>query len=206
VRSAVQGTFQLDDFNTMMIKYRRILTSWLGGTPAGVRAGLTDMLGSPEWMGQIRAIAYQPSNTRSGAITTSGASSIAAPDSIREDIFKAAGVPELFGINLHEYNEFGINSLGSYNSVFGTYAGATAYTGYAGSGTATFSGATEQVVIGLNSALFDLVKLVEEGASGTLEVTADDTFSIRSDKVGWTARQACGYVSLDNRSKVSCIY
>jgi hypothetical protein len=201
------------DFNAMMIKYRRILTSWVGGTPVGVRASLTDLFGSPEWMGQIRAMAYQPSNTRvptagAGAATYLAGAAIPAPDDIRSNIFSAAGIPELFGISLHEYNEFGINSLGSFNSIFGTYAGATAYSGYGdpNSGTATFSGATEQVVVGLNSALFDLVKLVEEGESGTLEVAADDQFTLRSDKVGWTARQKLGFVSLDNRSKVALIY
>lgn len=207
IRAAAQGVFQLADFNALMVKYRRIVSSWVGGTPVGVRASLTDLFGSPEWMGQIRAIAYQPQNTRQ-VVATQGASALGAPDSIRENIFQAAGIPELFGVALHEYNEFGINSLGSFNSIFGTYAGATAYGGYGdpNTGTAAFAGATEQIVVGLNSSMFDLVKLVEEGESGTLEVAADDQFTLRSDKVGWTARQKLGFVSLDNRSKTGLIW
>ncbi len=206
IRAATQGVFQLDDFNSLMIKYRRIVSSWVGGTPVGVRASLTDLLGSPEWMGQIRSIAYQPQNTR-GVPDSAESTVLGAPDSIRESIFKAAGIPELFGITLHEYNEFGLPSVGGvYNTVFGNYAGSTAYSGYGGVGTATFSSTAEQVVVGLNSSMFDLVKLTEEGESGTLEVMADDQFTLRSNKVGWIAHQKCGYVSLDNRSKIVCVF
>jgi hypothetical protein len=211
-RTATAGVFQLDDFNTIMTKYRRIVSSWVGGTPVGVRASISDLLGSPEWMAQIRAIAYQPSNTRvptagAGTATYLAGGAIPAPESIRESIFKAAGNPELFGITLQEYNEFGqyvaATNQGVYNQLFSTYAGSTAYVGFGGSGTATFAPTTEQIVIGLNTAMFDLVRLTEAGDAGTYEVMADDSFTLRSGKVGWLSHIKEGYLSVDNRAKLA---
>lgn len=210
-RSATQGVFQLDDFNTMMTKYRRIVSSWVGGTPVGIKASLSDMLGSPEWISQIRAIAYNPQNTRNGAVNGSNyATSLSAPDSVRESIFAAAGNPEIFGITLHEYNEFGLyiaaTNQGVYNQLFSTYAGSTAYLGYGGSGSASFAPTTEQLVIGLNTAMFDLVRLSETGEAGTYEVQADDSFTLRSGKVGWTSHIREGYLSVDNRAKLGMVF
>lgn len=208
-RAATAGVFQLDDFNQMLTKYRRIVSSWVGGTPAGIRASLTDLLGSPEWMAQIRSIAYQPQNTRA-VPDTAESTVLAAPESIRESIWKSAGLPTLFDINLHEYNEFGqyiaATNQGVYNQLFSTYAGATAYAGYGGSGTATFSPTTEQIVVGLNSTMFDLVRLSETGEDGTYTVMADDSFTLRSGKVGWTSHIREGYISVDNRAKIGWIF
>lgn len=204
VRSATAGVFQLDDFNTMMTKYRRIVSSWVGGTPIGIRASLSDMIGSPEWMAQIRSIAYQPQNTRNGATTTSGASSIAAPESIREEIFRSAGMTSIFDVDLHEFNEMGVGQ--SYNTVFANYATGT-YIGNGGTGSATFNSATEQVVIGLNSGFYDLVRLrmLDENAD-QWTLTADDQYSLREDKVGWVGELQEGYFSADGRGKMGLIW
>lgn len=208
-RSATQGVFQLDDFNQIMTKYRRIVSSWVGGTPIGVKASISDLLGSPEWMAQIRSIAYQPQNTR-GVPNSDESTVLGAPESVRESIFKAAGNPELFGITLQEYNEFGqyvaATNQGVYNQLFSTYAGATAYAGYGGSGTAVFSPTTEQLVVGLNTAMFDLVRLTETGEAGTYEVMADDSFTLRSGKVGWTSHIREGFLSCDSRAKMGWIW
>ncbi len=208
-RTATAGVFQLDDFNTILTKYRRIVSSWVGGTPVGIKASISDLLGSPEWMAQIRSIAYQPQNTR-GVPDSQESTVLGAPDSIRESIFKAAGNPELFGITLQEYNEFGqyvaATNQGVYNQLFSTYAGATAYAGYAGSGSAVFAPTTEQLVVGLNTAMFDLVRLSETGESGTYEVQADDSFTLRSGKVGWTSHIREGFLSVDNRAKLGIVF
>ncbi len=208
-RANTQGVFQLDDFNQILTKYRRIVSSWVGGTPVGIRASISDLLGSPEWIAQIRAIAYNPQNTR-GVPDSAESTVLGAPDSLRESIFKAAGNPELFGITLQEYNEFGLyvaaTNQGVYNQLFSTYAGSNAYAGYGGVGTATFAPTTEQLVIGLNTAMFDLVRLSETGESGTYEVQADDSFTLRSGKVGWTSHIREGYLSVDNRAKLGWIW
>lgn len=202
-RAASAGVFQLDDFNTMMIGYDRTTASWVGGTPVNDQRALTDMLGSPEWMGQIRAIAYQPSNTRQGAVTTQGGSSIAAPESVREEIFRGAGIPTLYDVNLHKVYEMGTSR--PYNAVFSTAIGATALpgfgTGFGGGSTSTFSSSTEQIVVGLNAEMFDLARLRMVEDNSEFALVNDDTFTVRSDKLGFYGTLTEGYVSVDGRAK-----
>lgn len=203
-RTATQGVFQMDDFNTIMYKYRRIANSWVGGTPMGINPEITDLFGSPEWMAQIRSIAYQPVNTRNGATTSSGASSLAATDEVRNRIFNSAGLPSLFDVDLHQYNELGVGQI--YNNVFATYATGT-YTGYAQSGTATFNSATEQAVVGLNLDWQDLISLTQTDLGGSeWSLQADDQFPNRADKIGWYGSQSAGYVSVDNRGHLVVLY
>ncbi len=211
VRTNTADVFTIDDFNTIMTKYRRIVPSWVGGTPVGARPNITDLAGSPEWMGQIRSIAYQPVNTRNGAQTIAGtptnsyggASSLAATDEVRNKIFNSAGLPNIFDVDLHEYNELGVGQI--YNSVFGTYATGT-YIGNGGVGSATFASATEEVIVGLNLDWFDLIQLTQTDAGGSeWSLSADDQFPNRADKVGWYGALNQGYVSVDNRGKLAII-
>lgn len=203
-RTQAAGVFSIDDFNTFMTKYRRIVSSWVGGTPVGVNSKITDLFGSPEWMAQIRSIAYQPVNTRSGATATSGATSLAATDEVRNKIFNSAGLPSLFDVNLHEYNELGVGQI--YNNVFASYATGT-YAGYAGSGSAAFNSTTEQVVIGLNLDWQSLISLTQEDLGGAQwSLSADDQFPNRADLIGWYGSKSTGYLSVDNRDKLAVIW
>lgn len=203
VRSATAGVFQLDDFNTMMIKYRRMISSWLGGTPGIARPNLTDLCGSPEWMGQLRSIAYQPQNTR-GVPNSDESTALAAPDAVRNDVFNKAGIPSMFGIDFHEFNELGVGQI--YNNLFATYATGT-YVGNGGVGSTTFNSASEQVVIGLNLDWFDLVSLTQTDEAGSeWSLIADDQYPLRSDKIGWYGSKNSGYVSVDNRGKLGLVY
>lgn len=203
-RSATAGVFQMDDFNTIITKYRRIVPSWVGGTPIGTRPSITDLCGSPEWLGFVRSIAYQPVNTRNGATTTSGASSLAATDEVRNKIYNSGGLPNLFDVDLHEFNELGVGQI--YNNLFATYATGT-YTGNGGVSTATFNSATEQVVIGLNLDWFDLVSLSQTDEAGAeWSLIADDQYPLRSDKVGWYGSVNQGFISVDARGKLGLIF
>lgn len=197
------GTFQLDDFNTLMTKYRRVTSSWAGGTALGAQKSLTDLSGSPEWMGQIRTIAYNPQNTR-GVPDSTESTVLAAPESVRNKIFESAGLPNIFDIDLHEFNELGTGQI--YNNVFATYAGATAYVGNGGTGSATFNSTTEQIVVGLNLDWFNLINLVQTDEGGSQwSLSADDQFPSRADKIGWFGRQVAGYTAVDNRGGYSII-
>lgn len=205
-RSNTAGTFQLDDLNTIMIGYDRVVASWVGGTPVNEKREITDLLGSPEWMGQVRAIAYQPSNTRGGITNGSNwATSIPAPESVREEIFKGGGVPTIFDVNLHKVYELGSGTNRVYNALFATYAGTTQFTGNNNGAGATFNPAAEQIVVGLNSEMFDLARLRENGANGEFNLVAED-LPIRTDKVGWFGGLREGYVSIDGRAKYGLIY
>lgn len=207
-RSATAGVWQLDDWNTTEIGYDRTTASWVGGTPVNDDRSITDLLGSPEWMGQIRAIAYQPQNTRQGAVTVQGGSSIAAPDSVREEIFRGGGIPTLFGIDLHKVYEMGVGR--NYNNVYSTAIGNVALPvnggGFGGTAGATFNTNTEQVVVGLNTSMFDLVKLTMTEANSEFSLQADDSFNVRSDRVGFIGSQVAGYVSVEGRAKFLSVF
>lgn len=202
-RTATAGVFQLDDFNTMMIGYDRTTASWVGGTPVNDRRSLTDMLGSPEWMGQVRSIAYQPQNTRQGAVTVQGGSSIAAPENVREQIFNSAGIPTLYDVNLHKVYEMGVSR--PYNQIFATAAGSLALptngSGFGGTAGSSFSASTEQIIVGLNSEMFDLARLRMNDENSEFALVADDSFNVRSDKLGFFGQLMEGYVSVDGRAK-----
>jgi hypothetical protein len=202
-RSYTPGVFQLDDLNTVIIGYDRVVASWVGGTPVNQQRAITDLLGSPEWMGQVRSIAYQPSNTRVGSAGTSPATSIAAPEAVREAIFRAGGIPTLYDINLHKIYELGVGR--TYTNLFNTYAGTTAFIGNSQTGSFAFQSATEQIVVGLNSEMFDLARVRENSANGEFNLVAED-LPIRTDKVGWFGGLKEGYVSVDGRAKYSIIY
>ncbi len=207
-RSASAGVFQLDDWNTTEIGYDRTTASWIGGTPVNDRRSITDLLGSPEWMGQIRAIAYQPQNTRQGAVTVQGGSSIAAPESLREEIFRGGGIPTLFGVDLHKVYEMGVGR--PYNTVYGTALGSLALpangAGFGGAAGATFNGNTEQVVMGLNVEMFDLARLRMTEMNSEFSLVSDDQFTLRQDKVGFVGGLTEGYVSVEGRAKFALVF
>lgn len=207
-RSATAGVYQLDDWNTTEIGYDRTTASWIGGTPVNDSRSISDLLGSPEWMGQIRAIAYQPQNTRQGAVTVQGGSSIAAPESVREEIFRGGGIPTLFGVDLHKVYEMGVGR--PYNAVYSTAIGATALPvnggGFGGTAGATFNQNTEQVVVGLNTAMFDLARLRMTEMNSEFSLVADDQFTLRQDRVGFVGGVTEGYCSIEGRAKFLLIY
>lgn len=202
-RSTTAGVFQMDDLNNIMIGYDRVVASWLGGTPVNERRSITDLLGGPEWMGQIRSIAYEPTNTRNGAVASNGASSIAAPEAVRDEIFRGGGLPTIFDVNLHKVYELGVGR--AYNNLFAQYAGSLAFAGNGGVGSATFNSATEQIVIGLNSEMFDLARLRQTENNSEFALVNED-LSIRSDKLGFFGELMEGYVSVEGRAKYSLIY
>jgi len=206
IRARTAGVFGLQEFNDMKTKYRRVVASWVGGTPLGIKASLTDLAVSPEIMGQIRAISFQPQNTRAGSIGANETSntSIGAPESVREEIWKGGGLTSFFDTDLHEYNELGVGQ--SYNTVFDTYAAATSYADVTGAGSAVFNGATEEILVGANQSMFDLVKvrqMPDEGSEWT--VAADDSYTTKSGKVGWYGKEQAGYTSLDGRAKLGLV-
>jgi hypothetical protein len=204
IRSYTAGRFQMDDFNTMMTRFERQLASNVGSTPVGTQAGITDIVGSPEFFAQVRSLAYQPVNTVSGKETTSGATSLAAPETLRQEIYRSAGIQSIFGINLIKCFDLGIGR--AFNTLFSTYAGSTAYLGTAGTGSAAFAPTTEQLVIGLNANATNLVRLRKRGASGELTLAADDQYSNRSGLVGWYGEVEEGHAALDQRQMLGMLF
>ncbi|MEK6884096.1 MAG: hypothetical protein AABY22_30990, partial [Nanoarchaeota archaeon] len=136
--STTANVFQIDDLNRLFTKVRRINVAFDGGTPANFSSrGLTDLFVSPEILGDVRSFAYEPMNTRA-VPNTDESTAVPLPDSVRQSIYENPSTPEIYGVMLHEVLEFGDAKV--YNNLFDTFY----------SGTPTFAGATDQIVLGVD--------------------------------------------------------
>lgn len=183
-------SLNLDDFNKLLTKAKRINTAWTGSSPEGGRIkGVTDLIMSPEMVEGLRALAYQP--VHSGANTD-----IAATDDMRNAIYNNAGVPEFYGISIMEINELGAGQ--KLNSAFAALetAGGKINTNH-GFGFA----ATDELVLGLDrsrESLFRAIALDAESGS-EMSLLADDQYSVRQSKIGYYGSMEEGRMILDNR-------
>ena len=197
-RVGTAGTFQLDDMNKLWTLVRRLNAAYTGGTPQALQSrGLTDIFVSPEVKEQIRAFAYQPMNTRNGAGNTAG--NVALPDSVREDIYRAAGTNEIFGVTIHELLELGESR--KYNDLFDTFAGSTTFGGSA------FTSATDELILGIDASRNAFLRpvAIQSETRGQVRVLPDDQFLARSQKVGFYSYVEEGRVAVDARAAVGLI-
>jgi len=204
------NNFVLADLNELLTLAKRILTSWYGGTPESRGKGITDLIVSPEIVEKIRSMAYNPINTTTGPAGGSGSDGIVAPDELRMNIFRNAGIPEFYGISIMEFNEFGVGQ--AFNTVFDTAAASTTYTradGTAATGggftAATFS-ATDEILVGIDRTRDSLLRAVAvDEDDGTFALSVDDQWSVRAGKIGWWGGLEEGRVCIDDRALVGKI-
>ena len=190
--------FLLDDINKMMTLSKRINGSFLGGTPAaGTARGITDLIVSPEIVEELRAMAYNPINTVGGA--DSDNTGLSAPDELRMSVYNSAGLPEFYGISIMEILELGVGK--KFTNLFDTAAGATTYGG------ATFDGAADDIVVGLDRSRESLIRAVavDEENGGEFNLIADDQYSIRQNKIGYFGSIEEGRMVLDDRALVGTL-
>lgn len=205
-RTQNAGNFVLHDLNELLTLAKRLLTSWYGGTPESRGRGITDLIVSPEIVEKIRSMAYNPINTTTGPLGETGTDGIAAPDEMRMQIYRNAGLPEFYGISIMEFNEFGVGQ--TFNTVFDTAAGSTTYAQSDGStGDAVFAGATTEILVGIDRTRDSLLKAiaVDEESDSTLSLAVDDQWSVRQGKIGWWGGIDEGRVCLDDRALVGKI-
>tara|TARA_B100001093_G_scaffold236738_2_gene226847 strand:- start:4752 stop:5846 length:1095 start_codon:yes stop_codon:yes gene_type:complete len=185
---AAAGTsLVLDDLNNLITKSKRINSSFVGGTPVGgSKAGVTDLLVSPEVVEDIRAMAYNPVNTRQA---TSGTTSITAPEELRSQLYSAAGLPSFYGINIVEVLEMGSGQR--FNKIFDAVKGGV-----------SFTEGSEQILIGVDRSRDALLRpvVLDEGSTGELNVLVDDQFSVRQNKIGYYGKVEEGRVCIDDRA------
>lgn len=185
--SAAGSNLVLDDLNNLITKSKRINSSFVGGTPVGgSKAGVTDLLVSPEVVEDIRAMAYNPVNTRQA---TSGTTSLAAPEELRSQLYGAAGLPSFYGINIIEILELGSGQR--FNKIFDAVKGSV-----------SFTEASEQILIGVDRSRDALLRpvVLDEGSTGELNVLVDDQFSVRQNKIGYYGKVEEGRVCIDDRA------
>ena len=200
IAAGVAGQFKLDDLNKLMTRVKRINESWAGGTPADpYSTGLTDLYVSPEIKEKIRAFAYNPLNTVGGirTVTSSGASesAIALPDGMREEIYRNAGMQEIYGVNIIELIELGLDK--KYNVLFDSYISETATLG----GTA-FSPGNYQILVGVDNTKGALIRAVSTSSEtgSQFNVQPDDQFLQRTDKAGFYGSLEEGRICIDARA------
>lgn len=205
-RANTNGRFLLADLNELFTLAKRINTSWLGGTPdARQGRGLTDIIVSPEVVQELRAMAYNPINTRGAKADGTIVTDIPATDEMRTSIYNSAGIPEFYGVSIMEINELGRGQR--FNTVFGTVAGTTPYTNATGGNSAQFNGTNDEIIIGLDRSRDSLIRAVavdsENGSEFSL--TADDQYSVRQSKIGYFGSLEEGRMVLDTRALVGKI-
>jgi hypothetical protein len=183
----------LDDFNKLLTRAKRINSSWVGGTSDTRSKGITDVIMSPERVGDLRAMAYNPINSVSsdGASPAAGEDGIAAPDAVRDAMYYSAGVPSFYGINVMEINELGKAS--KFGTIFETAAASVA--------DVTYTASSMDLVIGVDRSRDSLIRAVATDSDSGSEFTliADDQYSIRQNKIGYFGSIDEGRVVLDNR-------
>jgi hypothetical protein len=200
-----ESVFQLADLNRLMTLNKRINESFANGTPDNVYStGVTDLYVSPEVKEQIRAFAYQPMNTRHGKVTTSGATAVPLPDSVRTDIFNAAGASEIYGVNIVELNELGVGK--KYNQLFDQFDSGN----IAPNGTNTahaFAESTDELCVGIDNSKGAFIRALAQNADSGSSFTADpdDQYVQRAEKLGFYGSLEEGRVCIDGRAIVGLI-
>tara|TARA_R100000700_G_scaffold40792_1_gene57713 strand:+ start:51 stop:1184 length:1134 start_codon:yes stop_codon:yes gene_type:complete len=197
-KSTQDDRFILNDLNELLTLAKRINTSWVGGTPTNRTKGITDLLCSPEIVEDLRAMAYNPINSvaADGAAPANTEDGIAAPDSIRSQLYENAGLPEFYGISIMELNELGANQR--FTNLF-TAQGGTYERPDGTLGEAFEDG--DDIVVGVDRSRDSLIRAVatDSESGGEFTLLADDQYSIRQNKIGYFGSIEEGRVVLDNR-------
>ena len=192
--------FEVNDLNNLMTRIKRLNESFAGGTPADAYSkGITDMYVSPEKMADVRSFAYQALGGSS-----SGKSSTDLPDGVREEIWRNAGMHEIYGVNIHELIELGVGK--KYNTLFDTMAGSTTY---GGDISAEVFAATDELVVGLDNSKGAFIRPIARQAENgvTFGAVPDDQFNIsRIDKAGFYGSLEEGRICIDSRAIVGLIF
>ena len=203
--------FVLADLNRMITRSKRIVSSFVGGTPdARSGKGITDIICSPEIVEELRAIAYNPINTKGSARATTDNGVVRTADFIAQEAFSAAGAPEFYGINVIELNEMGGSGLGGssrqFNNIFvGEQSGNVAKAGGAAGDQA--AAGDDELVLGIDRSRESLVRpvAVDGDNGGEFNLIADDQYSIRQNKIGYFGSLEEGRVVLDNRALIGTL-
>ena len=220
IKSNSENQFLLADVNSLITHAKRINTAWNQGTPINANRGVTDLIVSPEIMGEIRAMAYNPINTRGlsttltgtvdGApggpkdnagdgvtVNSTGGGVIPATDSMREALYSNAGASELYGISLTELNEFGKDQR--FNNIFDTVDNDQGGFGQAG---AEFASANDEIILGLDRSRESMMRAiaVDSETGAELRLAADDQYTVRQQKVGYYGSIEEGRMILDSRA------
>jgi len=112
VTNAVTGAVSLADLNSLLTKMKRLNASYANGTPAAAYSkGITDLFVSPEVVANFRAISFTAYQDNAAAEQVG--------DGIKDEMWRAGGFGNIFGMNIVEMYEFGTGQ--KYNTLFDTW-------------------------------------------------------------------------------------
>jgi hypothetical protein len=206
------ATFGLTHLNQLMTRNKRINESFSGNTPiAPYSSGITDLYVSPEVKEGIRAFAYNPLNTsgigKRGVTSPEVQHDQTLPDNIRSDIYNNAGMSSIYGVNIVELVEFGVDK--KYNTLFDEFA-VSAFGGLTFDGTS--AGAGHQVLVGLDNSRGAFIRPVarqhDSGGDGTFKALPDEQFNMygsRVEKTGFYGFLEEGRICIDSRAIMGLI-
>ena len=201
--SKTAGAFDMDDFNQLQTYFRRLNSSWVGGTPIGGAGKPTDMIVSPEMLEKFRAMAYNPINTKAplGITPINSSAAVTLPEAQRAALYASAGVPEFYGINLIELLEFGKGQ--DYQTLFAEFIGSTDLPRLATKAASgeTFSATADELVVIVDASKDMAYRAIatDSDTSSVFSLEADDQYQKRADKLGWYGGIEEGRVVTDTR-------
>ncbi len=220
VASASANQFLIADVNTLITAAKRLNTAWNGGTPITGTRGVSDLLVSPEIMGEVRAMAYNPINTRGLSSTLTGTTTadgdatsndpvsvnstgggvIPATEQMRNALYANAGASELYGIALTEINELGVDQR--FNDVFKSMVAGGGKSGDVGHSGGNFDTSGDEIIIGLDRGRESLMRAiaVDSETGAELNLVADDQYTARQSKIGYFGSIEEGRMVLDKRA------
>ena len=141
------------------------------------------------------------SRTQPLAVLSAGQAQTDLPDSIRSDIYRAAGAGSIFGVNIHQLLELGPSE--KYQVLLNTFTGVTNYTNIDGGGSLPVD-ADDSTIVGIDNSKGAFVRPVARGEGGeTFTAVPDDQFyAARMEKLGFYGFLEEGRVCLDSRAIV----
>ena len=193
------SSFKPGDLSTLMTRAKRINTSFANGTPSDWDSkGVTDLFVSPEIMGYVCGFAYNPVNT-TGSLS---AGPVALPYTIREEIFRASGMQEIFGIVLHELLELGIGK--KYNTLFDEMVTGSSVTIPGAGSSGNWDATTDEILVGVDMGREAFIRPIarQDGGGSTFTALPDDQFVARQEKTGFYGYLEEGRVCIDSRAVV----
>jgi hypothetical protein len=191
LRSKTAGAFVPNDLNKLLVRGDRINSSWVGGTQVGPDSGITDLFVSPEIVGKIREMAFN-------AVSTDG-NNLPGTDAFRDGIYRTAGVPSFYGVNIMKVKEFGVGKR--FNTIFDTAAGSTDYICATGGRSGQFSGASEEILLGIDRTKDSFLRAVavDSEFGSTLDLQPTDEYVRRQRKIGYFGQMEEGRMLIDTR-------
>jgi len=199
--------FNMDIMNLLMTRMTRIGESFAGGTPSnGGQFGITDMYVSPETMEKIRSMSYQhigygdadgdPAHSVSRTVSN-------VPESVKEDIWRSAGMASIWGVTLHELIELGKGH--KYTKLLDDFTSGASIPDAVSttSSEVTFANATHDVAIAIDASKGAFIRALARDADSGSTFTAlpDDQWSLnRLDKAGFYGHLEEGRVCIDSRA------